>query len=129
MFYSNFDKLFLNNKVLFLISGILNTSFNYASICFFIYFGLHAITAQFLAGVLSVIFNYYSYAKIVFRGRKGSYIKFLLNHLLNYLCSLVFLIILGWWISNPYFSSGLAIFFTVIINYAILSKWVFKATT
>lgn len=128
MFNRYLWKLLSQKKILFLFSGALNTIFNYSGICFFIYVGCNAIVAQFLAGLISVVFNYFSYAKIVFRDRNGSYLKFLLNHLLNYLCSLIFLMILGVWIANPYISTALAMILTIIMNYVILSRWVFKST-
>lgn len=115
-----------DNKFRYLLIGGINTIFAISSSFILIYIGLSAILAQLLANILSLFFNYHTYSNYLFKDRNGSIVKFLINHIANYLLSACILKVLLYIIKNPYLATFLTLLVTIIINYMVLKNIVFK---
>lgn len=112
------------DHVRYFLTGIANTAFSYLSASFLMYVGLTPQRALLASAIFSVFFNYCSYRFIAFK-RDGSIFKFLINHCLLYFFSAVILYLFILLIKSKYVALALTTFFVAILNYFIMSKWIF----
>jgi len=118
-----------DEKIKFLMVGLINTFFGYTIYAFFIWIGYPALTALFIATVLGVVFNYFSYGQLVFDS-KGSLIigsKFIATYLMVYGFNSAILTVLtkneGW---NAYVAQAACLPPSVVMSWLLMHYWVYK---
>lgn len=108
-------------------AGLVNTAVGYGLYAAFVAAGLNIYVAQALAHVLGMTFNYFSYSRFAFRNEQGSMARFIASYAVNYLIGVGLLFLAVRVIPDPYLGGLLATLLVSVINYFILSRFVFKA--
>ena len=106
-------------------AGIVNTLFGYGIFAALITMGLNMYVAQALGHLLGVAFNWFTYSRHAFRDTQGSAGRFILSYAVNYLLSVLTLKIISYSIDNPYIVGLLTVAIVSVLNYFILSIYVF----
>lgn len=107
-------------------AGLVNTMVGYGLYVGFVALGSNIYVAQALGHVLGMTFNYFSYSRYAFRNEIGSKSRFIASYAVNYALSVTFLFLAVRLISDPYAVGLLATFIVSVLNYFILSRFVFR---
>lgn len=106
-------------------AGVVNTLFGYGLYALFIQLGLGMYAAQALGHVLGVAFNYLTYSRHVFHDAGPAKTRFIASYAVNYLVSLAALAAIARVVPNPYAAGAIAIVIVSLVNYFVLSRFVF----
>lgn len=109
------------------VAGVINLGFGYLLFAAMVWLGLQVYVAQAVGHVLGVIFNYFTYDRIAFTDKYGSKIPFIISYVLNYVVGVSLLWLGLRFIASPYGAGFAAAVILSILNYFVLSKWVFRS--
>jgi putative flippase GtrA len=107
-------------------AGVVNTLVGYGLYAGFVALGLNIYVAQALGHVLGMAFNYFSYSRFAFRDEQGSKTRFIGSYAVNYVLGAALLFLAVRIIPNPYLGGLLSTLVLSVINYFILSRFVFR---
>jgi putative flippase GtrA len=114
----------------FFLIGLLNTIFGYAIFSIVLFFNISHTIALLIATFLGLIFNYFSYLKYVFRGLQNKlvYYKFIFVYILIFFSNTIMLDHLTNKVMlNTYLSQFLCVFPNTLLNWLLMSFWVFNS--
>jgi putative flippase GtrA len=107
-------------------AGLVNTLVGYGLYAGFVALGFNIYVAQALGHVMGMTFNYFSYSRYAFRDEVGSKARFVASYAVNYVLGVTSLFISVRFIANPYLAGLLATLVVSLLNYFILSRYVFR---
>ena len=122
-------KLFTPKFTRFLFTGVVNTIFGYGLYTLLVAIKIPYLIALFLATLGGIIFNFFSLSRIVFNSKENRFLffKFVITYLFVYGVNAILL-----WLLVKDFSFGplvgqlVCIPISVILNWIVLNKWVYK---
>lgn len=106
--------------------GILNTAFGLGAYSLFVWLGMNMFVAQLFSHSLGVAFNYITYSRHVFSSSEPAKLRFVASYVGNYVVGLVTLSLVSLLVESPYLAGFIAALLVSIINYFVLSKYVFN---
>jgi putative flippase GtrA len=107
-------------------AGLVNTAVGYGLYAAFVTVGFNIYVAQALGHVMGMAFNYFSYTRFAFRGEQGSRGRFVASYALNYVLGVALLWVAMRVTADAYVGCLLSVLVLSMINYFILSRFVFK---
>ena len=107
-------------------AAIVNTIFGISLYTLLVWLGVNMYIAHVTSHVLGIMFNYFTYSRYTFAAQ-GSKVKFGLSYVANYVIGLAFLALAAQFSSNPYVCGLAAAGAVSVINYLVLSRYVFPA--
>ena len=105
-------------------AAIVNTVFGVSVYTVLVWFGTNMYIAHITSHVIGIIFNYFTYSRYTFAAQ-GSKLKFGFSYVANYVIGLAFLALAAQFSSNPYVCGLAAAGAVSVINYLVLSRFVF----
>ena len=111
------------------VVGVVNTAFGYGLFSLLVFLGLNLFVAQFTSSVIAPVFNYFMFRSHVFRESTASIWRYAGSYGVNYLLSVVLLVIIHLFIRSAYVSGFLALVVVSFINYFMLKLLVFRPKT
>jgi len=107
-------------------AGLVNTAFGYGLYALFVWLGLNIYLAQVLSHVLGMTFNYFTYSRYAFAGHEASRVNFIASYGVNYLVNVAVLWAFDRFVDSPYLAGALTVLVASVVNYFVLSKFVFS---
>lgn len=122
-------KIFSPKFIRFLFTGAVNTAFGYGLYSVLVEMKIPYLISLMLATIGGIIFNFFSFSSVVFKSKKNQFLffKFLISYSFVYGVNAFLL-----WLLVKNFSFGplvgqlACIPVIVMLNWFILSKWVYK---
>jgi putative flippase GtrA len=122
-------KIFSPKFIRFLFTGAVNTIFGYGLYGLLVEIQIPYLISLLLATIGGIIFNFFSFSCVVFKSKNNQFLffKFLISYSFIYGVNAFLL-----WLLVKYFSFGplagqlVCIPVSVILNWFILNKWVYK---
>lgn len=115
--------------VKFILTGGVNTLFNYSVYASLVFIGLNYQLALILSNIAGIIFNYFTFSYLVFNHPGGLKVfsKFLPVYGVVYVSNASLLEFLTSYVGlNPYLSQVICIPVAATISYLGMSRWVYK---
>lgn len=117
----------INKSILrYFLWGIYNTLFNISVAYILLYFHWNIYNSQFLAMLASGVNNFYVYKKHTFKSESPKILHFIVLHFANYVIGFLLINIMLVSFNNHYLLYLLTTGFIFLINYFLLSKFIFK---
>lgn len=107
-------------------AAALNLMFGYVLFACLVCLGLQVFVAQAVGYVLGVIFNFLTYSRIAFADKQGGKVPFVASYVVNYLIGALLLWLSLRVVSSPYLAGLAATIMLSVLNYFLLSRWVFR---
>ena len=114
--------------VRFVLTGLLNTGFGYASYATLVLTGMPLWLAVSGSTAMAIVFNFYSYGSLVFRNTSARVMpRFLLFYIAQGFANYGLLHLLGHWGFGPLLAQALLLPILALIGYSGMRLYVFRA--
>lgn len=103
-----------------------NTLVGYGLFAGFVALGIDRFAAQLMAHLIGMAWNYVSYGQAVFRGRRGSKLRYLGAYALSYLVNLALLALFTRLGLSAYLAGLATLIAASLLNLLVLQRFVFR---
>ena len=106
-------------------AALVNTFFGYGLYSFLVFLDIDKYGSQIIAHIMGSIFNYVTYSRYAFLNYDHKKSHFFFGYVINYIVGFVFLFLCSIFINSPYIAGAASLFFTSLLNFAVLRGFVF----